>query len=226
MANEQILIIEDDNELGRGLTAALKNDGKTVFCVSTLKDAADQLLVFRPSLILMDINLPDGNGLDFLTEVKRSYAGIPVIMLTANDTDDDIVRGLELGADDYMTKPFSLSVLRARVNAQLRRNGSRASEELFEVDGYVFDFVNMIFRKGEETFELSKTEQKILRILVANRGMTVKRELLIDKVWTDGADYVDENALSVSIKRLRDKLGAKDNIKTVYGLGYSWKAEK
>ena len=125
-----------------------------------------------------------------------------------------------------MTKPFSLSVLRARVNAQLRRNGSRASEELFEVDGYVFDFVNMIFRKGEETFELSKTEQKILRILVANRGMTVKRELLIDKVWTDGADYVDENALSVSIKRLRDKLGAKDNIKTVYGLGYSWKAEK
>jgi DNA-binding response OmpR family regulator len=226
MANEQILIIEDDNELGRGLTAALKNDGKTVFCVSTLKDAADQLLVFRPSLILMDINLPDGNGLDFLTEVKRSYAEIPVIMLTANDTDDDIVRGLELGADDYMTKPFSLSVLRARVNAQLRRNGSRASEELFEVDGYVFDFVNMIFRKGEETFELSKTEQKILRILVANRGMTVKRELLIDKVWTDGADYVDENALSVSIKRLRDKLGAKDNIKTVYGLGYSWKAEK
>ncbi len=226
MANEQILIIEDDNELGRGLTAALKNDGKTVFCVSTLKDAADQLLVFRPSLILMDINLPDGNGLDFLTEVKRSYAEIPVIMLTANDTDDDIVRGLELGADDYMTKPFSLSVLRARVNAQLRRNGSGASEELFEVDGYVFDFVNMIFRKGEETFELSKTEQKILRILVANRGMTVKRELLIDKVWTDGADYVDENALSVSIKRLRDKLGAKDNIKTVYGLGYSWKAEK
>lgn len=226
MANEQILIIEDDNELGRGLTAALKNDGKTVFCVSTLKDATDQLLVFRPSLILMDINLPDGNGLDFLTEVKRSDAEIPVIMLTANDTDDDIVRGLELGADDYMTKPFSLSVLRARVNAQLRRNGSRASEELFEVDGYVFDFVNMIFRKGEETFELSKTEQKILRILVANRGMTVKRELLIDKVWTDGADYVDENALSVSIKRLRDKLGAKDNIKTVYGLGYSWKAEK
>ena len=226
MANEQILILEDDNELGRGLTAALKNDGKTVFCVSTLKDAADQLLVFRPSLILMDINLPDGNGLDFLTEVKRSYAEIPVIMLTANDTDDDIVRGLELGADDYMTKPFSLSVLRARVNAQLRRNGSRASEELFEVDGYVFDFVNMIFRKGEETFELSKTEQKILRILVANKGMTVKRELLIDKVWTDGADYVDENALSVSIKRLRDKLGAKDNIKTVYGLGYSWKAEK
>jgi len=226
MANEQLLIIEDDNELGKGLTSALKNDGKTVFCVSTLKDASDQLLVFRPDLILMDVNLPDGNGLDFLKEVKKSHPEIPVIMLTANDTDSDIVRGLELGADDYMTKPFSLSVLRARVNTQLRRNGSRASEELFEVDGYSFDFSNMIFKKGEETFELSKTEQKILRILVANRGMTVKRDHLIDKVWTDGADYVDENALSVSIKRLRDKLDAKDNIKTVYGLGYCWKAEK
>lgn len=226
MANEQLLIIEDDNELGKGLTSALKNDGKTVFCVSTLKDASDQLLVFRPDLILMDVNLPDGNGLDFLKEVKKSHPEIPVIMLTANDTDSDIVRGLELGADDYMTKPFSLSVLRARVNTQLRRNGSRASEELFEVDGYSFDFSNMIFKKGEETFELSKTEQKILRILVANRGMTVKRDHLIDKVWTDGADYVDENALSVSMKRLRDKLDAKDNIKTVYGLGYCWKAEK
>ena len=226
MVNEQIMIIEDDSELGRGLTTALKNDGKTVICVNTLKGAADQLLVFRPALILMDVNLPDGNGFDFLKVVKNDHPEIPVIMLTANDTDSDIVRGLDLGADDYITKPFSLSVLRARVNTQLRRNASRASEEFFESDGYTFDFANMIFKKGEETFELSKTEQKILRILVANRGMTVKRNDLIDKVWTDGAEYVDENALSVSIKRLRDKLGAKENIKTVYGLGYSWKTEK
>ena len=226
MTGEQIMIIEDDIELGRGLTTALKSDGKTVFCVGTLKDAADQLLVSGPDLILMDINLPDGNGLDFLKEVKGSHPEIPVIMLTANDTDNDIVRGLELGADDYMTKPFSLSVLRARVNTQLRRNTSRAPEDHFEVDGYIFDFANMIFKKGDESFELSKTEQKILRILVANRGMTVKRNDLIDKVWTDGAEYVDENALSVSVKRLRDKLGAKDNIKTVYGLGYCWKTEK
>ena len=108
------------------------------------------------------------------------------------------------------------------MNTQLRRNASKSSEEIFEGDGYTFDFANMIFKKGETSFELSKTEQKILRILIANRGMTVKRNDLIDKVWTDGADYVDENALSVSIKRLRDKLGAKANIKTVYGLGYSW----
>ena len=222
MVNEQIMIVEDDNELNRGLCTAFKADGKTVVCVSSVAGAKEQLSVFKPALILMDINLTDGSGLDLLEYSKKLHPEIPVIMLTANDTDADIVRGLELGADDYMTKPFSLAVLRARVNTQLRRTASKASEDYFEGDGYTFDFANMVFKKGNETFELSKTEQKILRILIANRGMTVKRNDLIDKVWTDGADYVDENALSVSIKRLRDKLGAKANIKTVYGLGYSW----
>lgn len=222
MVNEQIMIVEDDNELNRGLCTAFKADGKTVVCVSSVAGAKEQLSVFKPALILMDINLTDGSGLDLLEYSKKLHPEIPVIMLTANDTDADIVRGLELGADDYMTKPFSLAVLRARVNTQLRRTASKVSEDYFEGDGYTFDFANMVFKKGNETFELSKTEQKILRILIANRGMTVKRNDLIDKVWTDGADYVDENALSVSIKRLRDKLGAKANIKTVYGLGYSW----
>lgn len=222
MVNEQIMIVEDDNELNRGLCTAFKADGKTVVCVSSVGGAKEQLAVFKPALILMDINLTDGSGLDLLEYSKKLHPEIPVIMLTANDTDADIVRGLELGADDYMTKPFSLAVLRARVNTQLRRTASKASEDYFEGDGYTFDFANMVFKKGDESFELSKTEQKILRILIANRGMTVKRNDLIDKVWTDGADYVDENALSVSIKRLRDKLGAKANIKTVYGLGYSW----
>lgn len=222
MVNEQIMIVEDDNELNRGLCTAFKADGKTVVCVSSVGGAKEQLSVFKPALILMDINLTDGSGLDLLEYSKKLHPEIPVIMLTANDTDADIVRGLELGADDYMTKPFSLAVLRARVNTQLRRTASKASEDYFEGDGYTFDFANMVFKKGDESFELSKTEQKILRILIANRGMTVKRNDLIDKVWTDGADYVDENALSVSIKRLRDKLGAKANIKTVYGLGYSW----
>ena len=222
MVNEQIMIVEDDNELNRGLCTALKADGKNVVCVSSVGGAREQLAVFKPALILMDINLPDGSGLELLEYAKKLHPEIPVIMLTANDTDSDIVRGLELGADDYMTKPFSLAVLRARVNTQLRRTASKASEDHFEGDGYTFDFANMVFKKGDESFELSKTEQKILRILIANKGMTVKRNDLIDKVWTDGADYVDENALSVSIKRLRDKLGAKANIKTVYGLGYSW----
>ena len=222
MKNEQIMIVEDDNELNRGLCTAFRSEGRNVVCVSTIAEAEQQLALFKPSLILMDINLPDGSGLDLLGMTKKQDPTIPVIMLTANDTDSDIVKGLELGADDYMTKPFSLSVLRARVNTQLRRNARQAPDDLFEGDGYSFDFSKMIFKKGDESFELSKTEQKILRILVANRGMTVRRNDLIDKVWTDGSEYVDENALSVSIKRLRDKLGAKENIKTIYGLGYSW----
>lgn len=222
MNNEQIMIVEDDNELNRGLCTAFRSEGRNVICVSTIAEAREQLSLFKPALILMDINLPDGSGLDLLGAVKKEDSKIPVIMLTANDTDSDIVRGLELGADDYITKPFSLSVLRARVNTQLRRNAPETSDDLYEGDGYSFDFRKMIFKKGDEVFELSKTEQKILRILIANRGMTVRRNDLIDKVWTDGSEYVDENALSVSIKRLRDKLGAKENIKTIYGLGYSW----
>lgn len=118
---EQILILEDDIALNQGLCKALKTENRRIVSCETIKAARDQLLCGCPSLILLDINLPDGSGLDFLQELKRNYPTIPVILLTANDTDMDIVKGLELGADDYITKPFSLSVLRARVNTQLRK---------------------------------------------------------------------------------------------------------
>lgn len=222
MASEQILIVEDDIELNRGLCTAFKNDGKNVVSVSSIGAAREQISLLKPSLALLDINLPDGSGLDLLKDIKENIPDLPVIMLTANDTDDDIVRGLDLGADDYITKPFSLSVLRARVNARLRKKDRDPNSQVYEKGGYVFDFSAMKFSKDGVSTELSKTEQKILQILVANEGTTVKRSTLIDKVWTDGSEFVDENALSVSVKRLRDKLGAKAEIKTVYGLGYSW----
>lgn len=222
MASEQILIVEDDIELNRGLCTAFKNDGKNVVSVSSIGAAREQISILKPSLALLDINLPDGSGLDLLRDIKENIPDLPVIMLTANDTDDDIVRGLDLGADDYITKPFSLSVLRARVNARLRKKERDPNSSVYEKGGYVFDFSAMKFSKNGTFTELSKTEQKILQILVANEGTTVKRSILIDKVWTDGSEFVDENALSVSVKRLRDKLGAKNEIKTVYGLGYSW----
>ena len=221
-----ILIVEDDIELNRGLCSAFKSDGRTVVSVSSINDAREQLSVSRPSLVLLDINLPDGTGTGLLKEIRAVSPDLPVILLTANDTDADVVSGLEAGADDYITKPFSLSVLRARVNTQLRKRSSGASEDIYELDGFMFDFSNMIFKKGEETFELSKTEQKLLKVLVSNKGMTVKRDHLIDKIWTDGSEYVDENALSVSVKRLRDKLGAKEFIRTIYGLGYSWQSSE
>ncbi len=136
----------------------------------------------------------------------------------------DIVASLELGAEDYITKPFSLAVLRARVNVVLRRNHSeRQVSSLFQMGRYSFHFDKMEFFSGKEKAELSKTEQKLLRIFVENAGVTLSRDRLIDTVWSDGAEYVDENTLSVTVKRLRDKLNAQENIKTVYGIGYLWK---
>lgn len=217
----KILIVEDDNALSMGLCRALKSEEIETIPAETLHSAKEQLAKNEISLVLLDVNLPDGNGFDFLPFVKNTY-GIPVIMLTANDLETDIVAGLEAGADDYITKPFSLAVLRARVNTQLRKTVVKSENNKFMDGGYVFDFENMDFTVGGISVELSKTEQKLLRILTANAGITLSREKLVDRIWTDGAEYVDENALSVSVKRLRDKLNAKEYIRTVYGIGYMW----
>ncbi len=220
--NIQIVIVEDDKDLGAGLCKALKDDSRSIVSCEDLKSAREQIFLTKPALILLDINLPDGNGLDLVREIREKKLSYPVILLSANDTDSDIVKGLELGADDYVTKPFSLSVLRARVNTQLRKSEPLAVGEVVTIGGYSFDFARMIFSIDGEEVSLSKTEQRLLKMLVSNRGITLSRDDLIDRLWTDGAEYVDENALSVAIKRLRDKLKAKDYIKTVYGLGYMW----
>lgn len=175
-------------------------------------------------MIILDINLPDGNGLDFLKELRKISA-VPVIILTANDLETDVVTGLELGADDYIVKPFSLMILRARVQARLR-SGASAFTDLIQIDGFCFSFSKMEYTKNGAHIELSKTEQKLLRLLLENKGQTLTRAQLIDAIWTDGAEYVDENALSVTVKRLRDKLedtpSSPKYIKTVYGIGYTW----
>ena len=189
----------------------------------TLAQARQALEEAGPfALLILDVNLPDGSGLSLLEEVRGR---VPVILLTANDLETDIVAGLELGAEDYITKPFSLAVLRARVNAQLRR-GKGAGNEVVETGEFVFDFGRMEYRKKGKLVELSKTEQRLLRLLVQNRGTTLSRGDLVDRVWTDGAEYVEENALSVTVKRLRDKLEEVPSkpryLKTVYGIGYTW----
>lgn len=219
---QQILIVEDDTTLNQGLCKALADENRKTVSCENIADAKAQLALGTVSLVLLDINLPDGNGIEFLREVKAENGALPVILVSANDTDADIVAGLEQGADDYITKPFSLSVLRARVNTQLRKIAPEPSRDVYEDDTYRLDFHAMQFAYQGTLVELSKTEQKLLRILVENAGRVVKREQLIDAIWTDGAEYVDENALSVAVKRIRDKLDASDCIKTVYGLGYRW----
>lgn len=223
---KQILIVEDDRDLNQGLYLALNNSAYQIVQCYELAQARQEVARQVFDLILLDLNLPDGNGLDFLQEL-RADSSVPVILLTANDTEMDVVVGLEHGADDYITKPFSLAILRARVAVQLRRAEAVGSiTKRIKIDHFIFDFERMeFFRKGVP-IELSKIEQKLLRLLVENRGITLSRSKLVDWLWTDGAEYVDENALSVAVKRLRDKLKAADYIKTVYGIGYTWKENK
>ncbi len=221
---QKILLIEDDNTLGNGIRLALQNASLQITLCHTLAEGRHVLDQESFDLLILDINLPDGSGLDLLNEVRKTNS-VPIILLTANDMEMDIVTGLESGADDYITKPFSLAILRARVNAQLRRN-ILAKSGCTEIDSFQFDFDRMEFRKDGQLIELSKTEQKLLRILVENRGQTLPRTTLVDRIWTDGAEYVDENALSVTVKRLRDKLedtpSSPKYLKTVYGIGYTW----
>lgn len=221
---KNILIIEDDRTLSNGISLTLKSGEYHIEQSFDLNSARQALLKGHFELLILDINLPDGSGLDFLKEF-RQMQDAKVILLTANDMETDIVLGLEMGADDYITKPFSLAVLRARVNSQLR-NRSHHMGDAVNVASFRFDFERMEYSKGGTPIELSKTEQKLLRILVLNRGRILSRSELVDRIWTDGAEYVDENALSVTVKRLRDKLEEDSSkpqyIKTVYGIGYIW----
>lgn len=221
---KKILIIEDDKALREGIVLSLSDHEREFIECGTLAKAREFLRDSSCDLMILDINLPDGSGLDFCRDM-RTQCHFPILFLTANDTELDMVLGLESGGDDYVTKPFSLAVLRARVNVLLRRNSVINSQQII-IDSFCFDFKKMIFTKQGNTIELSKTEQKLLTIFIQNKGLTLTRDKLISYVWTDGMEYVDENALSVVIRRLREKL--EDNpskpkyIQTIYGIGYTW----
>ena len=222
---EKLLIVEDDKKLNDGIRLALKNDAYFFYQCRTLQEAREILNREDITLVLLDVNLPDGSGIDFVREIRRN-SQVPIILLTVNNMEVDIVTGLEAGANDYITKPFSLMVLRARVSVQLRDKEAVVKDSK-EFDGFEFYFDRMEFFKNREPIELSKTEQKLLRVLFENKGKVLKREYLIDEVWQGDTEFVDAHALTVAIKRLRDKL--EDDvqkpkyIKTVYGIGYTWR---
>ena len=221
-----ILIVEDDVALNNGIVLSLKQDSLMFLQAFKIKEAKQFLNNHEIHLIILDINLPDGDGFEWCKEIRKT-SSVSILMLTANDMEIDVVTGLELGADDYMTKPFSLMILRARVAALLRRNSSdKSAGAVLKIGDFVFDFDEMTFTNKGQQVILSKTEQKLLRLLVQNKGITVPRVTLMDKIWTDGTEYVDENALSVTINRLRNKLeevpACPQYIQTVYGIGYTW----
>ncbi|MCR5753817.1 MAG: response regulator transcription factor [Acetatifactor sp.] len=214
-----IFIIEDDPSINHGieLTLGEEYDFYSFFSLGKVEH------VEKADLIILDLNLPDGNGLDYLRKLRKT-SQVPVLILTANDTEIDEVTGLKLGADDYVTKPFSLMALRLRVQKLLGRG---KQESVYERNGLYLDFDNLIFKKNGQEMELSKTEIRLLKYLVENSGVTLSREKLIDYVWQN-QQYVDENALSVSVKRLRDKIENKGEklIHTAYGIGYVFKWEE
>ncbi len=219
----KIMIVEDDRKLNDGIVLALRENCNAFLQCRTLAEARNLLTQEEIALVLLDVNLPDGNGIDFVREV-RAYSPVPILLITVNNMELDIVTGLEAGANDYITKPFSLMVLRARVAVWLRAGSVQPDQ--FSMGPFDFDFRKMEFRREGRLVELSRTEQRLLRVLCENQGATVKRSMLIDSVWQGDGEYVDEHALTVTIKRLRDKLekdcANPDYIRTVYGIGYTW----
>ena len=222
--NYRILVAEDDRGLNQGIRLALQKEGIEFIPAYTLKEAKAAWQEKQPDMILLDVNFPDGSGFDFL-HMLRGISDIPVLLITANDLESDEVTGLTLGADDYITKPFSLMALRARVeNIRKRAHGYRKC--LYEESGYRFDFEKLEFYADGQLFHLSASEQKLLKLLVMHPGQTLTREFLAENIWPDGMEYVDENALSVTVSRLRRKLdinGQSSPVHTVYGIGYTWK---
>lgn len=220
----KILVVEDDKSLNQGIRLALQKDDVAFATAYTLQEARQSWHREQPDMILLDVNFPDGNGFDFLRGLRR-VSDIPVLMITANDMEADEVTGLTLGADDYITKPFSLMALRARVE-NIRRRTAKPPAPVYEENGYRFDFDRLEFSvNGRETV-LSAPEQKLLRLFVTHPGQTLPREMLAGRVWADGTEYVDENALSVAVSRLRKKLEIRGQgcpIATVYGIGYAWR---
>ena len=218
---KHILIVEDDTALREGLAAALQNESTAVQSAADLAEARRILLGQDFDLLLLDCNLPDGNGIDLCREVT-AVQDVPVIFLTVRDAEIDEVTAFRAGACDYVKKPFSLTILQERISAALRK---RSPNHIYEDSRFRFDFTELTFSADGQRVILSSTEQKLLAVFCSHKGQILERQTLVDKIWACESDYIDENALSVTVKRLRDKLGA-DCIGTVYGMGYVWKGAK
>ena len=215
---ERILLIEDDQALGRGIALALAGEGREIRVAATLAQGRAALGEEEYALVLLDLNLPDGNGLDFLTALRRT-SGVPVLILTANDLESDQVAGLELGADDYMTKPFSLAVLLAKTQALIRRSRGGHPEQL-TCGAITVDTGSQLCMANGQPVKLPPRDYALLCCLLRNRGQVLSRSQLLDKVW--GLDFDgDDRTVDVRIRSLRAALGsAGTQIKTVYKTGY------
>lgn len=209
-----ILLVEDNVNIAKGLVYSLEQKGYSVLHTQNIKKTIETLECKKIDLIILDISLPDGNGFD-LYEKTIKKKNISTIFLTAKDDEDDIVKGLELGADDYITKPFSTKELIARINKSLLKG----KNQKIKVKDIEFDIDKMEVYREKEKIELSNIELKILHMLVLNLNKVVTRDDIIDKIWDWTGNDVNSNTVTVYMKRIRQKLGT-DVIITIKGIGY------
>lgn len=218
-----ILVVEDDRALNEGIAFALMKEGYVVHKAWSLKEA-ERKLVQKMDLILLDINLPDGDGRDFLKNILSGQR-VPVLFLTAKDSEEDMLKGFRMGCDDYITKPFSMAVLVMKIGAVLKRSGE-SSRRLYTDGGLVYDFEDKTLKNHGRKIELTALEVKLLEIFLDHKGIVLTRESLLDRIWDAQEKYVEDRTLSVNIHRLREKIEddpeKPKHIRTVFGIGYKW----
>ena len=233
---ERILIIEDDDVLAQGLKFNLELAGFSADTASDLKEAKRKLdnVLWAGTgseagwqLLILDVNLPDGDGFAFAGSLRKER-DIPVIFLTARDLDEDMMRGFETGADDYITKPFNVQILVQRVRAVLKRyRMGNEKKERIKAGNLAIDFRSwQVWKNGEELI-LTPTEFKLLKKFCNNPGIVLTRTALLESLWDKEENYVDEHTLTIFISRLRSKISDKEHayIRTIYGTGYQWMGE-
>ena len=213
----RLLVVEDDTFLRDGLCEALRREGYIADYAGSCREARQLLSENSYRLIILDIMLPDGSGLDLCSNWRSSGLGTPILFLTAQDEEVQIVRGLDAGGDDYVTKPFRLAELLSRIRALLRRD----RPFLYEKKGLRLDAQAMsVFCRGEQLY-LTPTEFQLLSALLRSAGRVLTRRILLQTIWDDSGLFIDDNTLPVHISRLREKIGS-ECIQTVRGVGYRW----
>lgn len=227
---ERILVVEDDLALSAGLCFELDSAGYASVPAYNCAKARYLLADGGLSLALLDVNLPDGSGFDLCREIKARQPELPVIFLTANDLETDVLNGFDMGAEDYVTKPFSVPILLRRVEVALRRRDGRAEPPADRwTDGYlVLDFSALTAQRGAEKLAITPNEYKLLKTLTEHPGSILTRQVLLERLWDSGGNFIDDHTLTVTMNRLRAKIEdpAHTYIKTVRGMGYLWTGGK
>jgi DNA-binding response OmpR family regulator len=228
MTAKNVLVIEDDAPIRRGVVDALAFYGFGVTEAADGETGAQRALAQEVDLVLLDIMLPRRNGLDVLRDVRDAKPTLPVILLTARGDEDDRVRGLRLGADDYVVKPFSVKELIARVEAVLRRSPERAGDEPeIAIPGGTIDLARREIRFAEgDRIDLSQREAELIRYLAEHAGRAIAREEILTRVWQLDPTGVETRTIDMHVARLREKLGRESIIRTVRGKGYMWERPK